>query len=140
MKVMPDLPEGEAPLWFGRPHPTLRFGMGALASGIFAGAMLLAALGVATVVDRTAPGLFWVILAPAVVIAVIIVMAGPVWQFIRDRRTSYVLTNKRALIIGAQNPRAFSDQMITSGDNIVDLIAHVVNATSGVFIQETLDR
>ncbi|MFT4700411.1 MAG: hypothetical protein ACI9ND_002784 [Yoonia sp.] len=100
MVDFPPLADDEMILWEGQPDTKLRFGMETLATGIFAGAMMLACLGLATVIDRSDPGNFWLIFAPGVCISAAIVLAYPLIDSMKRRKTSYRLTNKRALILG----------------------------------------
>ena len=59
MKQMPALRDEETIVWEGHPDTGLSFGIGTLASGIFAGALVLACLGLATVIDRAYAGSYW---------------------------------------------------------------------------------
>lgn len=105
MRDLPPLEVDETILWEGAPDTRLRFGIETVGTGIFAGALILAALGMATVIDRSVAGLFWVILLPGVVLGLVIVLAFPLWDQFRTKGTRYVLTNKRAFVIGRKNPR-----------------------------------
>ena len=100
MADFPPLADDETILWEGQPDTKLRFGMETLATGIFAGAMILACLGLATVINRSDPGTFWLILAPGVGVGAMIVLAYPLFDSAMRRKTSYRLTNKRAFILG----------------------------------------
>ncbi|MEJ6396868.1 hypothetical protein [Yoonia sp. 208BN28-4] len=104
MPQTPPLHDGETILWEGRPDTRPRFGIETVATGIFAGALVLAALGLATVIDRSEPGLFWPILLPGLILGAVIVLAYPLFDSAQNRGTRYVLTNQRALIIGRKNP------------------------------------
>ena len=104
---MPDFPtliDNETVLWEGQPDTKLRFGLETMATGLFAAALILACLGLATVINRSIPGSFWAIFAPGVVVAAIVVLFVP-WMDSRKRgRTAYRLTNKRAIIqVGTAN-------------------------------------
>lgn len=85
-------------LWQGRPDTALRFGMATMAAGIFAVALVLACLGLATVIDRANTGSYWAILAPGMIAGVVIVLTGPVTDKLIRRNTRYQLTNKRMMI------------------------------------------
>ena len=98
MERFPPLGEGETILWEGKPDTKLRFGMETIATGIFAVAMILACLGLATVIDRSVPGLFWTILTPGVLLGTIVVLAYPLIDSAARRKTSYRLTNKKAYV------------------------------------------
>lgn len=100
MGPFPPLADGETILWEGKPDTKLRFGIETMATGIFAVAMILACLGLATVIDRSVPGLFWLILAPGIVLGAIIVFAFPLFDSVKRRKTSYRLTNKKAYVAG----------------------------------------
>lgn len=94
----PPLIAEEKVLWEGQPDTQLRFGMETMATGIFAIALVLACLGMATVINRSMPGNFWVIFGPGLIVGAIIVLIVP-WLDSRKRaRTRYRLTNKRAII------------------------------------------
>jgi hypothetical protein len=102
MDPFPPLEDGETILWEGKPDTKLRFGMETMATGIFAMAMILACLGLATVIDRSEPGLFWPILAPGLIIGAVIVFAPPLIDSAKRRKTSYRLTNKMAFVVSAK--------------------------------------
>jgi hypothetical protein len=102
MKQMPALRDEETIVWEGHPDTGLSFGIGTLASGIFAGALVLACLGLATVIDRAYAGSYWSILAPGIVLGLIIVLAAPMYRSWQRKGVSYFLTNERALIVGTQ--------------------------------------
>ena len=82
----------------------MRFGIETVATGIFAGALVLAALGMATVIDRSVAGMFWSILSPGVMFGLVIVLAYPLLDRFQNRNTRYILTNKRAFVLGRKNP------------------------------------
>ena len=98
MGPFPLLDDTEEILWEGKPDIKLRFGMETMATGIFAVAMILACLGLATVIDRSVPGLYWPIFAPGVILGAIIVLTYPLIDSAARRKTSYRLTNKKAYI------------------------------------------
>ncbi len=98
MSDFPALQPDEEILWEGRPDTKLRFGMATMATGIFAVALVLACLGLATVIDRANTGSYWAILAPGIVVGVVIVFAGPVVDSLTRYNTRYRLTNQRMLI------------------------------------------
>ena len=100
MDGFPPLDPDETILWEGKPDTKLRFGIETMATGIFAVALVLACLGLATVIDRSDPGTFWVILAPGLCIGAIIVLAYPVIDSFARRATQYRLTTQRAYIRG----------------------------------------
>ena len=100
METFPPLDPDETILWEGRPDTKLRFGIETMATGIFAVALILACLGLATVIDRATPGYFWVILLPGIGIGAVIVLAYPVIESLARRATHYRLTNKRAIVRG----------------------------------------
>lgn len=85
-------------LWEGRPDTRLRFGLETMATGIFAVAMVMGCLGIATVVDRSVPGVFWSILAPGLIIAAVIILTPPMLDSRRRRRTRYRLTTDEVSI------------------------------------------
>lgn len=100
MTPLPPLAPDETILWEGRPDTGLRFGIETVATGIFAGALVLACLGLATVINRSAPGMFWQIFAPGLAAGVLIVLAYPLLDRFYRSRTRYVLTNKRGFVFG----------------------------------------
>lgn len=100
MDDFPPLDPDETILWDGSPDTRLRFGIETMATGIFAVALILACLGLATVIDRSEPGYFWPILLPGVGLGAIIVLAYPVIDSLARRATRYRLTTERAIIRG----------------------------------------
>ena len=101
MTGFPDTQQGERILWEGQPDTGLRFGLETMATGIFALALTLGCLGIATVVDRSVPGVFWTILGPGLVIAAIIVLTPPLLDRRKRQRTRYRITSQRILILRA---------------------------------------
>lgn len=86
---------GEKLLWSGRPKPlALAFANGATA--LFGVPFLAFAIFWITQAAR-APGVFWMFGIPFVVIGCGLVLS-PVWHLFRAGRTTYVLTDKRAII------------------------------------------
>lgn len=79
-------------LWEGRPDTGLRFGLETMATGIFAVAMVLGCLGIATVVDRSVPGVFWTVLGPGLIIAAVVILTPPLLDSRKRRKTHYRLT------------------------------------------------
>lgn len=112
MSEFEPLADDETLLWEGRPDAKLRFGMETLATGIFAAALVLACLGLATVINRADPGTFWVILTPGLVIGAITMLAYPLVDSARRRKTTYRLSNKRAFINQTAYPIPPLDQLI----------------------------
>jgi hypothetical protein len=100
MTDFPPLTDGETVLWEGRPDTKLRFGIETMATSIFAVAMVLACLGLATVINRSYPDTFWLIFAPGLLVGVFIVMAYPLIDSAVRRKTRYRLTDKHAYIQG----------------------------------------
>lgn len=98
MSDFPALKADETILWQGRPDAKLRFGITTMATGIFAVTLVLACLGLATVIDRANTGSYWGILAPGIIAGVAIVMAMPVIDSLIRYYTRYRLTNQRMLI------------------------------------------
>lgn len=94
-----DLLAGETELWRGRPDTALRIGANMLAPTIFTAALLLGCLGIATVVDRSVPGVFWTILGPGLVISAGILTAPLLIDQNERRRTRYRITTKRVQIM-----------------------------------------
>lgn len=103
MQDDPQLKADEKLVWEGKPDTKLRFGMETLATGIFAGALILACLGLATVIDRSDPGTYWAILAPGLIVGALIVLVLPVLDSAKRKRTTYQLTNMRAVIHGPRH-------------------------------------
>lgn len=108
MTGFPDLTPGETVLWEGAPDTKLRFGMETMGTGIFAGALVLACLGLATVINRSDPGTFWVIFAPGVLIAAVVVLAYPVYEAWQRSHTAYRLTNLSAFIATRRDVARFA--------------------------------
>lgn len=98
MADFPPLNPYETILWEGAPDTKLRFGIETMATGIFAVALILACLGLATVIDRSEPGYFWPILLPGLLLGAVIVLAYPLIDSLTRRRTRYRLTNQRAFV------------------------------------------
>lgn len=98
MPGTPQSAQSSEVLWEGRPDTRLRFGLESMATGIFAVAMVLGCLGIATVVDRSVPGVFWTVLGPGLIIAVIVVLTPPLLDSRKRGRTRYRLTNDEVSI------------------------------------------
>lgn len=98
MTTFPELVPYETILWEGAPDTGLRFGMEVMATGILAAAIILGCLGIATVVDRATPGVFWIILMPGLIFGALMVLAPALLDSGKRKRTAYRLTNKRAVI------------------------------------------
>lgn len=104
----PPLVAEETVIWEGRPDTKLRFGIETMATGIFAVALVLACLGMATVINRSMPGNFWIIFGPGLVFGAVIVLFVP-WLDSRKRgRTRYRLTNQRAIIQISQSSKSYA--------------------------------
>lgn len=100
--MMADFPApeaGEEVLWDGRPNTGLRFGLETMATGIFAVAMVLGCLGIATVVERSVPGVYWTVLGPGLVLGAIIVLTPPLLDSRKRGKTRYRITNQRIHIL-----------------------------------------
>lgn len=108
MAEFPPLVADETVVWDGRPLPGFHFSMGLMAMGIFAVAMLLASLGLATVIERARPGVYWTILGPGLLLAIVCVAVVPVLDRRKQRETRYRLTNKRAIIQIADKTNSYS--------------------------------
>jgi len=98
MSDFPSLETDETVLWQGQPDAKLRFGISTMATGIFAVALILACLGLATVIDRANTGSYWAILAPGIIAGLVIVLAMPVIDSLIRYNTRYRLTNQRMVI------------------------------------------
>lgn len=85
--------------WRGWPDLSFRLTPTVMAIGIFAVALLLGCLGIATVVDRSVPGLFWTILGPGLVSAGGLVLATLLIDRFERGRTQYRITTHRVLIM-----------------------------------------
>lgn len=96
---MPPLEVNEKIIWEGAPVQGFRMGIESIAMGIFAGALLLACLGMGTVLEREIEGMFWTIVGPGLIIAAILFGIFPFFDMWRRSRTRYVLTTKRGIII-----------------------------------------
>lgn len=92
------LEKNETVLWDGRPDTRLRFGLETMATGIFAMAMVLGCLGLATVIDRSSPGVYWTILGPGLILGLAVVLTFPILDSLKRARTRYRLTDQRIVI------------------------------------------
>lgn len=98
MADFPELKPHETVLWEGRPDLGFRFGPASMAAGIFAVALILGCLGIATVVDRSMPGVYWQVLGPGLLLGAIIA-ALPLLLDRRNRAaTRYRVTSQQVLI------------------------------------------
>lgn len=114
------LTDAETILWEGRPDTKLRFGMETMATGIFALALVLGCLGIATVVERTMPGVYWQVLLPGLILGLGIVMTFPLLDTLKRGRTTYAISNKRIIIKNGRAQKNYAippaDQLILRGD------------------------
>lgn len=94
-------------LWEGRPDTGLRFGLETMATGIFAVALILGCLGIATVVDRNVPGVFWTILGPGLFIGAAVVLIPALLDSRKRAKTRYRITAQEVLITGPQGARSY---------------------------------
>lgn len=90
----------EQVLWKGRPSAGLRFGTETVATGIFAVILMLIAGGLGMMLEPDMPGAFAMLFWPALAVGVLIVLAYPFYESALRRRQSYVLTDKRAFLLG----------------------------------------
>ncbi len=129
MKTRPDLAPDETVLWEGRPDPSMRFGIEAIALGGFGLLIVGGAAGFAAMLGDAVPGAMWILTGPAILIAIAIFFFFPLVQSYHMRRQSYMLTNKRAYLIGyhpgvqlAGDREGFpippADKIILKGDNV----------------------
>ena len=121
MADFPPLVAGETVLWDGKPDTKLRFGMETMATGIFAVTLILACLGMATVIERSMPGNYWTILGPGLILGIVIALVFPVRDSRKRGRTAYRLTNKRAIIRVGDTSHIYAipahDQIILRGED-----------------------
>ena len=97
MAAFPPMAADEETLWEGCPVPGLQFGMATMAASIFAVALVLGCLGIATVVERSVPGVYWTILAPGLILGAVIFLV-PLWRDAKTRtQTRYRITSRQIL-------------------------------------------
>jgi len=118
--AFPQNDPGEATLWEGQPDTGLRFGLETMATGIFAVALVLGCLGIATVVDRSVPGVFWRVMGPGLIIGTIVILTPPLLDRRKRQRTRYRITSHRVHILRAGSvatyPNPPAPQLILRGE------------------------
>lgn len=90
---------GEKVVWRSQPDTGFRLNAGTLAMSIFAAALVLGCLGIATVVDRSIPGQFWSIMGPGLLVGGALCITPLLIYRFERARTKYRITTHRILIL-----------------------------------------
>lgn len=86
----------EVLLWEGRPHSGLLLGIEMIAITFFSSILLLFTIILASVLPSKS-GIIWPVLLCGGSVSLLFLLAYPTIDMLKRRRTSYVLTNKRAI-------------------------------------------
>ena len=114
-------------VWRGTPDTGLRINTSTLAMGIFALALILGCLGIATVVNRSIPGVYWNILGPGLALGFGLAIAPLLIDRYERGRTKYRITTHRVLIMRGitvtSNPLPPAEALQLRGDTLQSIIS-----------------